>query len=128
RMEIDISFGGFLLKVRSQIANSNRHLIPPGTYLDSTRDQRSASIAYMTNSVLAKTRVIHLTTNVPGPATAARLAEAGAKVTKVESPAGDGLAIAAPHWYETLHRGQNIVKIDLKQAEGLKKMDELLAS
>lgn len=80
------------------------------------------------NRPLARYRVVHLTTNVPGPLAAARLAEAGAEVTKVEPPTGDALAYAAPDWYEALHRGQKVVKMDLKSADTLKRFDDLLGS
>src|SRR5579859_2463713 len=75
---------------------------------------------------LARYRVLHLTTNVPGPLAAARLARAGARVTKVEPPSGDALAQVAPGWYESLHQRQKILSLDLKTEKGLAHMEKLL--
>ncbi|HUP56358.1 MAG TPA: CoA transferase [Bdellovibrionota bacterium] len=71
-------------------------------------------------------RVLHLTANVPGPLAASKLAQAGARVTKVEPPQGDQLELGYPDWYRSMHEGQTILKLDLKQPETRKQMDELL--
>ena len=63
-------------------------------------------------------RVLSLATNITGPAAVAQLRDLGAKVVKVEPPAGDLLAIAAPAWYRALHRGIEVERLDLKSAEG----------
>ena len=76
---------------------------------------------------LARYRVLHLTTNVPGPVAASKLARAGARVVKVEPPGGDSLEAVAPGWYESIHQGQTVLRLDLKTPEGLGKMEELLA-
>lgn len=60
------------------------------------------------------TRVVSLAINLPGPLAAARLAEYGAAVTKVEPPFGDPLALAAPGWYAVLVASQRVVTLDLK--------------
>lgn len=75
---------------------------------------------------LRGTRVVSLAINVPGPVAAARLAALGAEVTKVEPPAGDFLAGAAPVWYEELSVGQRVVTIDLKSVAGRAELDALL--
>lgn len=71
---------------------------------------------------------VSLAVNVPGPTTAARLATLGASVTKVEPPAGDPLAAAHPAWYDELRAAQQVVALDLKQAEDRARLDELLES
>jgi len=73
-------------------------------------------------------RVVSLGLNVPGPLVAARLAEFGASVTKVEPPTGDFLAMGAPEWYQALTKGQGILTLDLKSEAGQAKFGDLLAS
>ena len=62
--------------------------------------------------------VVSLAPNLPGPAAAMRLAELGASVTKIEPPAGDFMATAAPNYYAELTRGQTIKTVDLKSDSG----------
>ena len=69
-------------------------------------------------------RVVSLAINLPGPLAAARLAELGASVTKVEPPTGDPLAAAVPDWYRSLVRQQTVVALDVKTDRA--KLDELL--
>lgn len=76
---------------------------------------------------LAGVTVITLAGNLPGPLAAARLAEMGAQVTKVEPPAGDPLAHAVPEYYRELTDGQDIVTIDLKDPAGMQQVDRLAA-
>ena len=71
-------------------------------------------------------KLVTLALNVPGPVAAARLAGLGAECVKVEPPAGDPLMRAARPWYETLVKGQTVVTLDLKNAEGREKLDDLL--
>jgi crotonobetainyl-CoA:carnitine CoA-transferase CaiB-like acyl-CoA transferase len=61
--------------------------------------------------------VVTLALNVPGPATAARLREFGASVTKVEPSGGDPLSRFSPPWYRSLASGQEIRRLDLKETE-----------
>ena len=51
---------------------------------------------------LAGIRVVSVAVNLPGPLAAARLAEFGAEVVKIEPPTGDPLAAAAPVSYTHL--------------------------
>ncbi|TQM26464.1 CoA transferase [Nocardia bhagyanarayanae] len=81
----------------------------------------------MTQS-LAGVEVVSLAVNLPGPLAAARLAELGAAVVKVEPPGGDPLAAAAPDWYGKLIAAQSVVTLDLKQEADRAKLDELLAT
>jgi crotonobetainyl-CoA:carnitine CoA-transferase CaiB-like acyl-CoA transferase len=71
-------------------------------------------------------RVLTLAINLPGPLAAARLRQLGAAVTKVEPPAGDPLAQAHPDWYRELHRGLEVVRLDLKDTGGRARLDAWL--
>ncbi|WP_209373737.1 CoA transferase [Brevibacterium renqingii] len=71
--------------------------------------------------------VISLAGNLPGPLAAARLTALGARVIKVEPPAGDALAAAVPAYYEELTAGQEILTIDLKDPAGRGRLSELAA-
>ncbi|TWJ33429.1 CoA transferase [Geobacter argillaceus] len=72
-------------------------------------------------------RVLNLAVNLPGPAAARKLQQFGATVTKVEPPSGDPLEQYHAGWYRDMAKGQTIVTIDLKMAEGHARLDELLA-
>ena len=72
--------------------------------------------------------VVSLATNLPGPAAAARLTDLGADVVKVEPPQGDGLQAAAPGWYRELADGQEVVRLDLREAAGREALEERLAT
>jgi alpha-methylacyl-CoA racemase len=61
-------------------------------------------------------RVVALATNIPGPLAAARLRALGASVTKIEPPAGDPLAFAAPAWYETICSGVDVRRMNPREA------------
>ena len=71
--------------------------------------------------------VVSLAPNLPGPAAAHRLTGLGARVTKVEPPSGDFLALGAPDYYAELTAGQTIVTLDLKTDEGRSELATLLA-
>lgn len=71
-------------------------------------------------------RVVALVTNVPGPIAAARFASLGAQVVKVEPPAGDPLAAAAPGWYADLTAGLNVQRLDLRHEGGRSELEGLL--
>jgi alpha-methylacyl-CoA racemase len=72
-------------------------------------------------------RLLSLATNIPGPVAVARLVQLGASGFKVEPPAGDPLAAAAPAWYAQLHEGIVVSRLDLKSAGGQSQLHELLA-
>ncbi|ORI19446.1 CoA transferase [Rhodococcus sp. 1163] len=78
-----------------------------------------------TVQLLDDVRVVSLAINLPGPLAAARLAEFGAFVTKVEPPSGDPLAAVAPDWYRHLTHLQSVVTLDIKAERA--KLDTLLA-
>lgn len=71
-------------------------------------------------------RVVSTALNLPGPAACARLRDLGARVTKVEPPAGDPFERYSPAWYRDLHEGTAVRRIDLKEAEGRDAMHALL--
>jgi alpha-methylacyl-CoA racemase len=71
-------------------------------------------------------RAVSLSINTPGPVAAARLAQLGAAVTKVEPPSGDPLKKAARGWYESLCKGQTVLTLDLKNPAERARLDELL--
>ncbi|HNT87512.1 MAG TPA: CoA transferase, partial [Candidatus Hydrogenedentes bacterium] len=77
--------------------------------------------------LLHEVRVLCVAANVPGPAAAARLRDLGARVTKVEPPSGDPLAIASPAWYAELTRGMRVVTLDLKDTAQRAELDAHLA-
>jgi crotonobetainyl-CoA:carnitine CoA-transferase CaiB-like acyl-CoA transferase len=64
--------------------------------------------------------------NVPGPVAVARAVAGGAEAIKVEPPWGDPLATLCKTWYDDLHAGVRIERIDLKAVQGAMRMRELL--
>ncbi len=71
--------------------------------------------------------VVSLAANVPGPVACARLRALGARVVKVEPPAGDPLEAYSAAWYRELAAGQEVVRLDLKDPAGRGTLDGLLA-
>jgi crotonobetainyl-CoA:carnitine CoA-transferase CaiB-like acyl-CoA transferase len=59
-------------------------------------------------------RLVTMAQNVPGPLAVARLRRAGARVTKIEPPAGDPLLALSPAWHAEMHEGVTIERLDLK--------------
>lgn len=74
----------------------------------------------------ARLRVLALVTNIPGPLAAAALARDGASVVKVEPPQGDALAAASPAWYEAITSRVEVLRLDLKAAEGREALGGLM--
>ena len=62
--------------------------------------------------------IVTMALNVPGPLAAMRLARAGARVVKVEPPAGDPLLLLSAAWHAELHEGIAIERLDLKAESG----------
>jgi crotonobetainyl-CoA:carnitine CoA-transferase CaiB-like acyl-CoA transferase len=83
--------------------------------------------SHFDSTLLQGVKVVSLALNVPGPVAAARLTKLGADVTKVEPPSGDATKTVAPAWYESLCKGQTVLRLDLKTPDGRAKLDELLA-
>lgn len=73
-------------------------------------------------------RVLSIAINLPGPAAVARLAGQGADVTTVLPPSGDPMAQYAKDYYEELHVGQVVRRVDLKDPAGRAELDGMLAA
>jgi len=72
-------------------------------------------------------RVVTMAQNLPGPLAAARLRAAGARVIKIEPPAGDPLIALSPDWHAELHAEIAIERLDLRTTEGRSRMMTFLA-
>lgn len=72
-------------------------------------------------------RVLSIAINLPGPAAVARLASQGAAVTTVLPPAGDPMERYAKAYFDELHEGQTIERLDLKSEDGRARLEALLA-
>lgn len=73
-------------------------------------------------------RVVAATTNVPGPIAAARLAELGGSVWKVEPLRGDPLEEAAPQWYARLHERVDVTRLNLSEPRDRDMLQERIAA
>jgi crotonobetainyl-CoA:carnitine CoA-transferase CaiB-like acyl-CoA transferase len=82
-------------------------------------------------------RILSVALNLPGPAALMRLADMGAKCTKLEPlpPAGsakgtttDPMGIYAPHAYAQLHARVKVLQADLKSDKGQAQLHKLLTS
>lgn len=74
-------------------------------------------------SALAGVRLLSIALYVPGPVAVARLVGHGARATKVEPPAGDPFITYSRAWYDALHRGVDVVRLDLKTDAGRAECD-----
>ena len=90
-----------------------------------------------TDNTLKGVRILSVALNLPGPAALMRLADMGAKCTKLEPlpPAGlvkgatsDPMGLYAPHAYAHLHAGVKVAQADLKSDKGQAQLHKLLAS
>ena len=63
-------------------------------------------------------RILTIAQNVPGPVAVARLWAEGATILKVEPPQGDPLERLSRSWYDELHSGVRIERLDLKSTGG----------
>ena len=89
------------------------------------------------DDTLKGVRILSVALNLPGPAALMRLADMGAKCTKLEPlpPAGlgkgatsDPMGLYAPHAYAHLHAGVKVVQADLKSDKGQAQLHKLLAT
>ncbi|HEV3202809.1 MAG TPA: CoA transferase [Gemmataceae bacterium] len=71
-------------------------------------------------------RVLTGALNLPGPVACARLFQMGATITKVEPPQGDPLEQGKLKWYRELHRGVEIIRLNLKDPQDRSRLDPLL--
>jgi alpha-methylacyl-CoA racemase len=72
-------------------------------------------------------KILSLALNLPGPLVAREVRLLGAQVFKIEPHAGDPVQSYFPKLYADLHKGQKILKLDLKEKLSRKKLDVLLA-
>lgn len=77
-------------------------------------------------NVLNGIQVVSLAINLPGPTAAQRLTEHGAHVVKVEPPTGDPLHYASAAYYGEVMRGQEVVKLNVKDPADAAKLMDLL--
>lgn len=83
-------------------------------------------------SKLSGLTVVDLSVFLPGPMLTMMLADQGAEVWKVESPAGDPARDQAPFeggqsvWFRNLNRGKKSVALDLKSEAGKARLWELV--
>lgn len=73
-------------------------------------------------------KIVSMAQNVPGPVAVARLVAAGASAIKIEAPWGDPLDGFCKPWYDELHAGVTIARLDLKSADGMRALMDLLGS
>ncbi|MGZ3409656.1 MAG: CaiB/BaiF CoA transferase family protein [Xanthobacteraceae bacterium] len=77
--------------------------------------------------------VLDFTTLLPGPLATLMLAQAGAEVTKIESPDGDPMTFFPPYvngvsaMYAMLNAGKSVTVVDLKSENGHAQLAPLLA-
>jgi len=73
-------------------------------------------------------KIVSIAQNVPGPVAVARLAASGATAIKIEAPWGDPLKGFCKSWYDELHVGVTIARLDLKSGDGKRSLMDLLGS
>ena len=79
-------------------------------------------------SLLSHIHVLNLAVNVPGPVAGAMLRDMGARVTKIEPPAGDPLAALSPEWYAQLVSDMQVSRVDLKDGDQRSSLEPRLAA
>jgi crotonobetainyl-CoA:carnitine CoA-transferase CaiB-like acyl-CoA transferase len=72
--------------------------------------------------------IVSLAQNVPGPVAVSRLVAGGASAVKIEPPSGDALERLSKPWYDELHAGVLVERVDLKSAAGMTTFTAHLAS
>ncbi len=75
---------------------------------------------------LRGTRVLSLALNLPGPAALMRLAQMGARCTKINPPAGDPMQHYTPSGYDLLHKDVRHKTLDLKTENGQAELHKIL--
>jgi crotonobetainyl-CoA:carnitine CoA-transferase CaiB-like acyl-CoA transferase len=79
------------------------------------------------SSALQDIHIVTIALNAPGPVAASKLRAAGATITKVEPPGGDPMQRYCRGWYDELHDGVTVHRLDLKTDEGRASMRAFLA-
>ena len=82
----------------------------------------------MTNKVLDGIRVTDMTLGVAGSSATKLLAELGAEVIKIESPAGEFTRNLIPFVFQTFNRGKRSVAVDIKSDDGVALVKRIAAS
>jgi CoA:oxalate CoA-transferase len=82
----------------------------------------------MANKVLDGIRVTDMTLGVAGSSATKLLAEMGAEVIKIESPAGEFTRNLIPFVFQTFNRGKRSVAVDIKSPEGVALLRRIAAS
>ncbi len=77
-------------------------------------------------NILHDFRIINTGCNLPAPLAAQRLMQMGASVIKVEPFSNDPFENYSPDWYRDLHKGQEVIHLDLKSEAGKSAMQDLL--
>lgn len=73
-------------------------------------------------------KVLSLALNLPGPAALQRLKAMGARCVKLEPPAGDPMQSYEPQAYAELHAGVRVLKADLKNSAGQRRLQSELGA
>lgn len=73
-----------------------------------------------------RVRIVSMAQNVPGPVAVSRAVTDGASAIKIEAPWGDPLEQLCKPWYDELHAGIQIERLDLKSSTGLARLTSLL--
>lgn len=73
-------------------------------------------------------RLVSIAQNVPGPVAVARLVQRGAHAIKIEPPSGDQLERFCKPWYDELHAGLRVERLDLKSTAGMTALQSMLAA
>ena len=81
-----------------------------------------------TSRPLKGTRIISLALNLPGPAALRRLADMGARCTKINPPSGDAMRTYTANGYALLHQGVKEIALDLKHESGQAALHRRLAN
>jgi len=76
---------------------------------------------------LAGLKVVSIALNLPGPAACFRLMEMGVQLAKIEPATGDPLETYCAPWYQALHAGARVHRLDLKSEAGKAQALALLA-
>lgn len=71
-------------------------------------------------------RLVSIAQNAPGPTAVARLVQRGATAIKIEPPGGDALETLSKSWYDELHAGVRVERLDLKSRDGMTALKALL--
>ena len=73
-------------------------------------------------------RIVTIAQNVPGPVAVARLVADGATAVKIEPPWGDPLKEHSLSWYDELHAGVRVERLDLKSPADAQALRTLLGT